>query len=168
MAKKLKPVIKELYIDGHSPTDISVRLNCDRTTVYHHKRADKQNGIDWDELREQKQYNQITSTENFEEDKKEFLITLFNAFKKAKDEILNIEDVGERVTKLNSFANNYRKFLNPSVHDCKSTADKASRKTLEIVIDMAADQNEPKVIEFLSDHFEEITAKTVSEVKKLK
>ena len=168
MASGLKTLIKELYIDGYSPTEISTRLKCDRTTVYHHKKADKKEAIDWDEIRDQKQYNQMTSSENFEQDKKEFLTTLFNAFKKAKDEILNIEDPGDRISKLNSFANNYRKFLNPSVHDCKGMTDKASRKTIEIIIDMAADQNEPKIIEFLSDHFEEITTKTVNEVKKIK
>jgi tetrahydromethanopterin S-methyltransferase subunit B len=168
MAKGLKNSIKDLYIDGYNPSEIELRLKCDRSTVYYHKKKDKDIGIDWDELRDNKRFNLLSSSENFEEDKKEFLTTLFNAFKKRKDEILSIDDPSESLKQLNSFANNYKKFLDPSTHDCKSVADKSARKCIEVIIDLAVEKEESNIIEFLSDHFEQITTKTVNEVKKLR
>lgn len=170
MAKRnLKPMIKRLYIEeGLSDSDIALRLKCDRGTVYYHKKNDLKEGIDWDQLKSNRQFNQITSSENFEKDKKEFLTTLFNAFKKEKESIEKITDPAERISKLNAFANNYYKFLKPSVHDCKGIADKSSRVTLNIVIDFAMKYDQKELIDFLNDHFEEITSKTVDEVKKIK
>jgi len=171
MGKKrnLKPLMKEMYIkDGLGIEDICTRLNCDRSSFYYHKNKDKALDIDWDELKAKTEYNTMSSSDNFEEDKKEFLTTLFNAFKKEKDEISNIEDSEQRLKRWNSFANNYHKFLKPSVHDCKGIADKSSRITLNIIIDLASQYEKNDLIDFLSDHFEEITTKTVESVKNVK
>ena len=170
MAKrKLGPLIKRLYIEeGLGDTDIAIRLKCDRGSVSYHKKKDKDAGIDWDELRANREYNRMTSTDNFEEDKKEFLTTLFNAFKKEKQNIEKIKDPTERLQRWNQFANNYHKFLKPSANDCKGVADKASRSILNIIIDFAVEYERNDLVEFLADHFEEITVKAVENVKKMK
>ncbi len=167
--KSNKAVIKKLYIDkGLGDSEIATRLNISRGTVSYHKKKDKEAGIDWDEIRASKKYNNLTSSENFEKDQQQFLTTLFNAFEKEKENIEKIEDPAERLTKLNAFANNYYKLKRPSVNDCKGVADKASRLALETIIDFSEQHNKNDVIDFLSDYFEDIVAQTVEKVKKHK
>lgn len=167
--KSKKAVIKKLYIeDGLGDSEIATRLNINRGTVGYHKKKDKDIGIDWDEIRASKNYNNLTSSENFEKDQQQFLTTLFNAFEKEKDAIEQIKDPTERLTKLNAFASNYYKLKRPSVNDCKGVADKASRLSLETIIDFAEQHNKSETIEFLSEHFEDIVARTVEKVKKNK
>jgi len=167
--KSNKPIIKKLYIDkGLGDTEIATRLNITRGTVSYHKKKDKDAGIDWDEIKAAKQYNNLTSTENFEKDQQQFLTTLFNAFEKEKENIEKIEDPAERLTKLNAFASNYYKLKRPSVNDCKGVADKAARLALETIIDFSEQHDKNQVIDFLAEHFEDIVAKTVEKVKKHK
>lgn len=48
MKKVDKNRIKQLYIDGATPTEIESIAGVSRGTVYNHKAADKKQGIDWD------------------------------------------------------------------------------------------------------------------------
>ncbi len=167
--KSKKTVIKKLYIeDGLGDSEIATRLNINRGTVSYHKKKDKEAGIDWDEIKASRNYNNLTSSENFEKDQQQFLTTLFNAFDKEKNAIEEIKDPAERLTKLNAFASNYYKLKRPSVNDCKGVADKASRLALETIIDFAEQHNKNEIIDFLLEHFEDIVAKTVEKVKKHK
>lgn len=167
--KSNKAVIKKLYIEkGLGDSEIATRLNISRGTVSYHKKKDKDEGINWDEIRASKKYNNLTSSENFERDQQQFLTTLFNAFDKEKENIEKIKDPTERLTKLNAFANNYYKLKRPSVNDCKGVADKASRLALETIIDFSEQHNKNEVIDFLAEHFEDIVAQTVEKVKKHK
>ncbi|WP_419768574.1 DUF1804 family protein [Arcobacter sp.] len=167
--KSKKAVIKKLYIDdGLGDSEIATRLNITRGTVSYHKKKDKDLGIDWDEIRASKNYNNLTSSENFEKDQQQFLTTLFNAFENEKEAIEQIQDPAEKLNKLNAFASNYYKLKRPSVNDCKGVADKAARLALETIIDFSEQHDKNQVIDFLAEHFEDIVAKTVEKVKKHK
>ncbi|RBQ28405.1 DUF1804 family protein [Aliarcobacter vitoriensis] len=167
--KSKKAVIKKLYIeDGLGDSEIATRLNINRGTVSYHKKKDKDLGIDWDEIRSNKNYNNLTSSENFEKNQQQFLTTLFNAFENEKNSIEQIEDPKARLEKLNSFATNYFKLKRPAVNDCKGVADKASRLVLDTIIDFCDEQNKNDFIDFLNEHFEDIVVKTVEKVKKSK
>lgn len=167
--KSKKAVIKKLYIeDGLGDSEIATRLNINRGTVAYHKKKDKELGLDWDEIKANKNYNNLTSSENFEKDQQQFLTTLFNAFENEKENIKQIQDPIERLEKLKSFATNYYKLKRPSVNDCKGVADKASRLVLDTVIDFCEEQHKSDFIDFLNEHFEDIVAKTVEKVKKSK
>lgn len=171
MAKKksTKAVIKKLYIEkGLGDSEIATRLNISRGTVSYHKNKDKDQGIIWDDLRADYKYNNLTSSDDFEKDQREFLTTLFKAFEDEKKNIEEIKDPAERLTKLNAFANNYYKLKRPSVNDCKGVADNASRLSLSVIIDFAEEYSKNDLIDFLAEHFEDIVAATVEKVKKSK
>lgn len=165
MAKSKKAIIKQLYLEGLSESDIALRVGCTRGTVSYHKGVDKKSGIDWDELRTQQQYNRLTGSDNFEQKQQVFLTTLFEAFEDEKKHLQDIEDPLIRVDALNKFAQSYYKVLKPSANDCKGVADEAARIAIGVIIDIAEKKKLNESIACLHEHIDEIVAQTVKLLK---
>ena len=153
-----KDQIKKLYIEGKSPTDIASLAGCSRQTVYHHKNADFKEGRDWDELR----YANAIDPKDTKVNEKEFLATLINQFKTELQSLEEIEDPAKRLFILDRFAKTYYKLKAPMKNDCKSAVIEAASKAIYAISDLALDKEEQIVINFLTEHADEIIQKVIA------
>lgn len=145
--------IKELYISGHSITEIANILNLTRQTIYRRKRKDEQSGLNWDEARLLRK----RSPEDIKEKETIFLNTLISSFDKfIKQADKNDGLDGEILDKLNSYARTYWNLKAPVKMDTKELTLEVATKTLQKIASLALDLKDNAVVSFLSVNSEKI------------
>ena len=142
--------IKKAYLSGKDVSLICKLLNITRSTFYYHKKKALESGDNWDEalLREKREEKEVRASEEY------FLAKLINSF----DEIL--KDEGNcSLEKLNKYAQTYWKLKAPRNDDefkIKDRLKERGEQVIKEIANLALEQEEQKVIEFLSANSEEI------------
>jgi len=151
---------KSLYIDGNSITSIATALNVTRTTIYNYKAADLKEGICWDELRYLKQTNAASTREG----EKNFLATLIINFENA---MLGIKDLEpkEQLALMTKYASAYYKLKQPNKGDAKGATADGATKAIYALSQLAIEQKNDDVINFLSEYHDVIVERVLSAVK---
>ena len=151
MTKKDKA--KKFYIeDDKSVADIAVALNINKNTVYYYKNSDFKKGIDWDELR----YISTLNPEGTQDKEKIFLSVLIKEFDKALIDLAQ-SDIEKKLLKLESFARTYYKLKIPdNKTDVKVQKTQIIKEVILKLINIAMQQDNKKVAEFLSHNSDEI------------
>jgi len=151
---------KSLYIDGNSITTIATAVGVTRTTVYNYKASDMKEGIDWDELRYLKQTNATSTNES----EKKFLGTLVIEFENA---MLSLHDMEpkERLATLTKFASAYYKLKQPNQGDTKGAKAGGASAAIYALSQLAIEQQNDEVINFLSENHDIIVERVLSSVK---
>jgi len=151
---------RELFIEGKSPTDIATALRVSRPTVYNYKAADLKEGIDWEDLR----YQKNTSASSTDADEKKFLNTLIESFELGLAELNELE-APKRLEALTKFVNAYYKLKQPNKGDCKSAKASGASDAIYALSQIAMDQQNHEVIGFLSDNHDLIVERVLSQIK---
>jgi len=143
---------KSLYVDNNkSVTEIAAALDISRTSVYAYKNKDLANGIDWDDLR----FLKATDASDAQRSEEDFLALLIHNFEQALEKLNKCEDPAEQVATLSKYAGIYYKIKqqrdNPKVN--KAGLAKA---ILERLSQIALDKEATAVIDFLSQHADQI------------
>ena len=151
---KKRDIFRELYVEhGFSLRQIAEKYKCSYSTVQRYKALDKKNGIDWDELRLQKNLSQ----EEFENRKRAFLLAIFDSFMKAKDQIDSVSDPIQKVELLDKFTNSYYKVtLTAKKDDPEIVILDLITEIINIFCEIARKKDKSEVIKFFLDHTEEI------------
>lgn len=142
--------IKKAYLSGKEVSLICKLLNITRSTFYYHKKKALESGDNWDEalLREKREEKEVKASEEY------FLAKLINSF----DEILK-EEGNCSLEELNKYAQTYWKLKAPRNDDefkIKDRLKERSELVIKEIANLALEQEEEKVIEFLSANSEEI------------
>ena len=152
---------KVLYIDGNNITSIATALNLTRTTIYTYKKEDLKNNIDWDELRYLKQTSSIAK----DGDEKRFLATLIQSFENAMAGLEEIEDAEKRLNILTRFVGAYHKIKNPTHSDTKGATAKGASQAIYAVSQLAVEQGNTAVVNFLSEYHNIVIERVISSIK---
>ncbi len=144
--------IKKLYIDGKTISEICQIVGISRATFYNLKKKDLDSGIDWEELAFTKAIDPSETKLN----EKEFLITLIRSFEDALKNLDDIEDPTKRLQLLKEYANSYYKLKAPLKNDCKSAVIDAISKTIYELSQMALEDDNKIMVEFLSKNADKI------------
>lgn len=147
-----KQTIKKLYIDGKTIGEICTVTGVSRATIYNHKKRDLEDGIDWDELA----FSKAIDPSGVRLNEKEFLTTLIKSFEEALKKLDDIEDPTKRLSLLKEYASSYYKLKAPLKNDCKSAALEAATKTIYAISQMALEEQNSAVVEFLTINAEKI------------
>ena len=144
MNVKDRDLARKLYAKGNTIEEIASILGVSRPTVKAAKRQDKNNNIDWEELL-------LLSNRSEEEVKAKetiFLNSLINAFDKF---IVNAEELApETLEKLHIYARTYWNLKAPKQLDEKEITIKAAKSAIEKITDIALQEKNMQVAEFLS------------------
>ena len=152
---------KSLYIDGNSITTIATAVGVTRTTVYNYKSSDLKEGIDWDELRYLKQ----TNASSTDESEKKFLGTLIIEFENAMHSLHDMEPK-ERLATLTKFASAYYKLKQPNTKgDSKGAKASGASEAIYALSQLAIEQKNDDVINFLSEYHDVIIERVLSSLK---
>lgn len=137
--------IKDLYISGKTPTQISEILGLSRGTIYYSKTKAKASGDDWDALvlLKKRTKEEVLITEN------EFLITLLSEFEKGFKALADLE-AKERLKVLSAYAKSYYALKAPLKQDEKQNAYEIGLKVIKALADMATKDKNKAVVEFLN------------------
>ncbi len=144
--------IKKLYIDGKTISEICQIVGISRATFYNIKKKDLDSGIDWEELAFSKAIDPSETKLN----EKEFLTTLIRSFEDALKNLDDIEDPTKRLQLLKEYANSYYKLKAPLKNDCKSAVIDAISKTIYELSQMALEDDNKIMVEFLSKNADKI------------
>lgn len=144
--------IKKLYIDGKTISEICQIVGISRATFYNIKKKDLDSGIDWEELAFSKAIDPSETKLN----EKEFLTTLIRSFEDALKNLDDIEDPTKRLQLLKEYANSYYKLKAPLKNDCKSAIIDATSKTIYEISQMALEDDNKIMVEFLSKNADKI------------
>lgn len=144
--------IKKLYIDGKTISEICQIVGISRATFYNLKKKDLDSGIDWEELAFSKAIDPSETKLN----EKEFLTTLIRSFEDALKNLDDIEDPTKRLQLLKEYANSYYKLKVPLKNDCKSAIIDATSKTIYEISQMALEDDNKIMVEFLSKNADKI------------
>ncbi len=144
--------IKKLYIDGKTISEICQIVGISRATFYNLKKKDLDSGIDWEELAFSKAIDPSETKLN----EKEFLTTLIRSFEDALKNLDDIEDPTKRLQLLKEYANSYYKLKAPLKNDCKSAIIDATSKTIYEISQMALEDDNKIMVEFLSKNADKI------------
>lgn len=142
--------IKNAYLSGKEVSSICTLFDITRSTFYYQKKKAKEAGDDWDEalLRGTREEKEVRASEEY------FLATLINSFEKALQ-----EDGNPSLEKLNKYAQTYWKLKAPKNDDEFKLKDRLREKaelTIKELANLALEQQENEVVEFLSNNHEEI------------
>lgn len=151
-ADKKIQTIKKYYIEGKSIGDICNIVGISRATFYNHKKKDLDNGIDWDDLA----FSKAIDPSGVKLNEKEFLTTLIRSFEDALKKLDEIEDPTKRLQLLKEYANSYYKLKAPLKNDCKSAIIDAVSKTIYELSQMALEDDNKMMVEFLSNNADKI------------
>ena len=143
---------KALYLKGEKISDIAITLGLSRTTVYGYKNRDKKNGIDWDDLR----YLHATDQKDAQRNEQDFIALLIFQFERALDE-LNTAEPHDQIETLNKYVNTYYK-LKRQQTDPKVSKAEVAKNVIEEISSIAIKHNATAVIQFLSDHADEVVS----------
>lgn len=144
--------IKKLYIDGKTISEICQIVGISRATFYNLKKKDLDSGIDWEELAFSKAIDPSETKLN----EKEFLTTLIRSFEDALKNLDDIEDPTKRLSLLKEYANSYYKLKAPLKNDCKSAIIDSTSKTIYEISQMALEDDNKIMVEFLSKNADKI------------
>lgn len=147
-----KQMIKKLYIDGKTIGEICTACGVSRATVYNHKKRDLEEGIDWDDIA----FSKAIDPSGVRLNEKEFLTTLIRSFEEALKSLDDIEDPTKRLALLKEYANSYYKLKAPLKNDCKSAVLDAVSKTIYTLSQIALEDDNKAVVEFLSFNAQKI------------
>ena len=147
-----KQTIKKYYIDGKSVAEICNIVGISRATFYNHKKKDLDDGIDWDDLA----FSKAIDPSGVKLNEKEFLTTLIRSFEDALKKLDEIEDPTKRLQLLKEYANSYYKLKAPLKNDCKSAIIDAVSKTIYELSQMALEDDNKMMVEFLSNNADKI------------
>lgn len=151
-ADKKTQTIKKYYIEGKSIGDICNIVGISRATFYNHKKKDLDNGIDWNDLA----FSKAIDPSGVKLNEKEFLTTLIRSFEDALKKLDEIEDPTKRLQLLKEYANSYYKLKAPLKNDCKSAIIDAVSKTIYELSQMALEDDNKMMVEFLSNNADKI------------
>lgn len=158
MSKKVRA--KELYVSGKNITDVAIALGVTRTTIYNYKAEDLKNGIDWEALR----YNKNTNASTTDADEKRFLNILIESFEIGLAELNELE-APKRLEALTKFVNAYWKIKQPNKSDCKSAKASGASEAIYVLSQVAMEQENESVIQFLSEYHDIIVERVLSQIK---
>ena len=144
--------IKKLYVDGKTISEICQIVGISRATFYNLKKKDLDSGIDWEELAFSKAIDPSETKLN----EKEFLTTLIRSFEDALKNLDDIEDPTKRLQLLKEYANSYYKLKAPLKNDCKSAIIDSTSKTIYEISQMALEDDNKIMVEFLSKNADKI------------
>lgn len=147
-----KQTVKKYYIDGKSVAEICNIVGISRATFYNHKKKDLDDGIDWDDLA----FSKVIDPSGVKLNEKEFLTTLIRSFEDALKNLDDIEDPTKRLQLLKEYANSYYKLKAPLKNDCKSAVIDAVSKTIYELSQMALEDDNKIMVEFLSNNADKI------------
>ena len=156
-ADKKTQTIKKYYIVGKSIGDICNIVGISRATFYNHKKKDLDNGIDWDDLA----FSKAIDPSGVKLNEKEFLTTLIRSFEDALKKLDEIEDPTKRLQLLKEYANSYYKLKAPLKNDCKSAIIDAVSKTIYELSQMALEDDNKMMVEFLSNNADKIIERVI-------
>ena len=156
-ADKKTQTIKKYYIEGKSIGDICNIFGISRATFYNHKKKDLDNGIDWDDLA----FSKAIDPSGVKLNEKEFLTTLIRSFEDALKKLDEIEDPTKRLQLLKEYANSYYKLKAPLKNDCKSAIIDAVSKTIYELSQMALEDDNKMMVEFLSNNADKIIERVI-------
>ena len=154
---KKTQTIKKYYIEGKSIGDICNIVGISRATFYNHKKKDLDNGIDWDDLA----FSKAIDPSGVKLNEKEFLTTLIRSFEDALKKLDEIEDPTKRLQLLKEYANSYYKLKAPLKNDCKSAIIDAVSKTIYELSQMALEDDNKMMVEFLSNNADKIIERVI-------
>ncbi|MDD4506115.1 MAG: DUF1804 family protein [Sulfurospirillaceae bacterium] len=152
--------MKQLFIEGKNITDIATYLHVTRQTIYAAKNKDFKNGVDWDELRLAK----LQDVAGVKMSEKAFLGSLIKSYEEAL-EGLNALEPKERLMLTTQYAQAYYRLKAPLKTDCKAQVFEAITTSIYKISEMALEEDNKVVIEFLSKHSEKIVQRCMSNVK---
>lgn len=144
--------IKKLYIDGKTISEICQIVGISRATFYNLKKKDLDAGIDWEELA----FVRAIDPSGVKLNEKEFLTTLIRSFEDALKNLDDVEDPTKRLQLLKEYANSYYKLKAPLKNDCKSAVVDAISKTIYELSQMALEDDNKIMVEFLSKNADKI------------
>ena len=156
-ADKKTQTIKKYHIEGKSIGDICNIVGISRATFYNHKKKDLDNGIDWDDLA----FSKAIDPSGVKLNEKEFLTTLIRSFEDALKKLDEIEDPTKRLQLLKEYANSYYKLKAPLKNDCKSAIIDAVSKTIYELSQMALEDDNKMMVEFLSNNADKIIERVI-------
>lgn len=156
-ADKKTQTIKKYYIEGKSIGDICNIVGISRATFYNHKKKDLDNGIDWDDLA----FSKAIDPSGVKLNEKEFLTTLIRSFEDALKKLDEIENPTKRLQLLKEYANSYYKLKAPLKNDCKSAIIDAVSKTIYELSQMALEDDNKMMVEFLSNNADKIIERVI-------
>lgn len=156
-ADKKTQTIKKYYIEGKSIGDICNIVGISRATFYNHKKKDLDDGIDWDDLA----FSKAIDPSGVKLNEKEFLTTLIRSFEDALKKLDEIEDPTKRLQLLKEYANSYYKLKAPLKNDCKSAVIDAVSKTIYELSQMALEDDNKMMVEFLSNNADKIIERVI-------
>lgn len=151
MTKKEKS--KKFYVeDDKSVADIATALNITKGAVYYHKKSDLDKGVDWDELR----YIASLDPKDTQDKEKIFLSVLIKQFDKALVDLAE-SDLIEKLELIEGYAKTYYKLKIPdSKIDAKVQKTQVVKDVITKIINIAIQNNNQQVAEFLSANSDEI------------
>jgi len=139
---------KKMYVEGKNVSEIATALGIARATVYNYKKKDVERGVDWDDLA----FSKAIDPSGVRLNEKEFLTTLIHNFEKALKGLDAIEDPEKKLRLLNEYARSYYKLKAPLKNDCKSAIIDALTKAVFSLSQLALEEDNKPVLEFLSAH----------------
>ena len=149
--------IKKYYIDGKSVAEICNIVGISRATFYNHKKKDLDDGIDWDDLA----FSKVIDPSGVKLNEKEFLTTLIRSFEDALKKLDEIEDPTKRLQLLKEYANSYYKLKAPLKNECKSAIIDSVSKTIYELSQMALEDDNKMMVEFLSNNADKIIERVI-------
>ena len=147
---------KELYIKGMSISDIARTLCITRATIYAYRKKDLEAGVEWDDLA----LANARDVSGVKMSEKEFLTTLIKSFESALETIGDKEPI-EKLQILKEFSTTYYKLKAPIKTDCKSQVLDAITKTIYEISQIALEENDTTVANFLSTKADIIINRTI-------
>lgn len=152
--------MKQLYIDGTNISDISTLLHVTRQTVYAAKNRDLKKGLDWDELRLAK-LQDVAGTKMSE---KGFLAHLIKSYEDAIEGLDTLEPK-ERLNALTQYSSAYYRLKAPLKTDCKAQVTDAIMQTIYKISELALEDGNKEVVDFLSKHADKIVQRVCAKAK---
>ena len=152
--------MKQLYINGTNISDISTLLHVTRQTVYAAKNRDLKKGLDWDELRLAK-LQDVAGTKMSE---KGFISHLIKGYEEAIDGLGELP-AKERLKLLEQYAQAYYRLKAPLKTDCKAQVTDAIMQTIYKISELALEDGNKDVIDFLSKHSDKIVQRVCAKAK---
>lgn len=147
---------KQLFIDGKSIADIAILLGLSRTTIHNYKNKAKAGGSDWDELK----FIKATDQSDAIKSEQDFVALLIHQFERTLDG-LNDLDLSDQLIEISKHAAIYYKIKQQRENPKVNKADIA-KQVLQQVSDIALKKEATCVINFLSEHAEEVVTAAIS------
>jgi transcriptional regulator with XRE-family HTH domain len=151
---KKNDYLRKLYVEkGLTIRQVAEEAGLSYSSVQRYKKIDKDNGLDWDDLRLQKHLSQ----KEFENRKKLFLIAIFDSFMKAKEQLDSVEDPIQKIELIDKFTNSYYKVtLTAKRDDPEIVILDLVTEIISILSNIAKKKDRPEIIKFFLDHTEDI------------